>query len=152
MTWSASFLDETPLRYHHDSSKSVKSTSMSFNELTTLLPFAPFTLTCSISTLATTLKKLSSSPALRYPGCGLHTENPVGGSWVPVNEANVPGDTWGNTRFSKSVTCKTSTFTLTVDADSQEITTCMYLSLHSCAARVQQTQQIQQQIVLVRQI
>lgn len=104
MTSSASFLDDTPLRYHHDSSRSVKSTSLSFNELTTLLPFEPFTLTCSINALATMLKKLSSRPALWLFDCGFVTENPVGGSREPVNEANVPGDTSGNTLFSKSVT------------------------------------------------
>lgn len=42
---------------------------------------------------------------------------------------------------------------LTVETDFEVTTcTCTYLSLYSSAARVQQTQQIQQQIVLVRQI
>lgn len=103
MMSSASFLDETPFIYHRDSSSSI-STSWSFNELTTLLPFVPFTLTCSISDFAIMLRKLSSSPTLQHSDGGLAIENPADGSRVPVKEANTLGETSGNTRLSKSVT------------------------------------------------
>lgn len=103
MMSSANFLEDVPFKYHHEWFP-VSSTSCSFNEFTTLLPFVPFTLTWSINDFAIMLKKLSRSPILWPSDWGLAMENPVGGSRAPVNEANALGDTSGNTRLSKSVT------------------------------------------------
>lgn len=106
---SASFLLETPLRYHKASSTS-KSMSWSLTELTTLLPFAPFTFTCNINAFAIILKKLSRNPTRWFSDGELAMENPVDGSREPIKTANALGATSGSTLLSNSVTLKIITF------------------------------------------